>query len=81
MKISLEQLETPIAELESLGVPVRVVGILERAGYVYISDLVAVSASTLLLVRQFGPAHLEALKAALREFLGAAANGATRTDA
>lgn len=71
VQVTLEQLMTPLAELEPYGIDPRSVNTLERyCGMMYVGDLVGIKANDLMdNGRRVGPELVRKLRCALSAFL------------
>ena len=65
-----EQLDTPVAMLENIGLSLRVINMLEeRAGVIWLRDLIGMDESELLSVHEIGPVIVQELRESLQLFL------------
>jgi len=70
MIFTQQQLDTPVAELEGSGLSVRAINLLEeRAGVVWIRDLVGMREEDLLSIVAIGPVIIKQLRLSLGLFL------------
>jgi hypothetical protein len=72
MQITREQLETPIAQLEEYGLPVRCIVKLEKQfNAVYIKDLQGMTVDKLAAAYGWGPRYIGQLQKALQAYINA----------
>jgi len=69
VRLTNEQLNTPLAELELYGMSVREINALDELGCIYIKDLEGVEASDLLEVPNIGTSLTYNTQQSLRRFI------------